>query len=60
MTTKLGNHNYGINIDRFKYFRISLFPLGFAISRDPGFGTVLELSIWKLKIFIGSKWNERY
>ena len=58
--TKIGNYYYGIDVDGFKYFRISLYPFGFSISADERFGLVFEFSLLHIKIFFGSKIDDKF
>ena len=56
---QIGHYDFGVDYDT-NYWRISLFPFSLCLSVDPMCGVNLELTIYKLKIFFGSKLDEKF
>jgi hypothetical protein len=56
----IGTYYYGIEYEKYSWFRINLFPLGFSISFREVYGLIFELSIFNIKLFFGSKVHDDF
>ena len=55
-----GTYYFGIEYKKLEWFRINLFPFAISISYKDMFGLVGELSIFNVKIFFGTKVDNKF
>jgi len=56
---QIGNYYLGIDYDS-NYWRISLFPFSFCLTTSELCGNVFEITIFKFKIWFGSKLDDKF
>ena len=57
---KIGTYYYGVEYEKYNWFRINFFPFATSITFRDIYGLIFELSIFNVKIFFGSKLDDNF